>query len=103
MIEICGTTFARAAEIERDILVRRFGGFHVIVDVRSTEDNAVRLWLEDGSTITVGSSGLVEVAQRAIHDSMISAQPRVRIAGAPTQVLQALTVSCRQAIIVVQR
>ena len=85
------------------MLVRRLAGFHVIVDVGSTEDDAVRLWLEDGSTITLGSSGLVEVAQRAIHDSMTSTQRRVRIAGAPTQVLQALTVSWRQAIIVVQR
>jgi hypothetical protein len=44
------------------MLVRRLAGFHVIVDVGSTEDDAVRLWLEDGSTITLGSSGLVEVA-----------------------------------------
>jgi len=63
MIEIYGITFARATEIERGMLVRRLAGFHVIVDVGSTEDDAVRLWLEDGSTITLGSSGLVEVAR----------------------------------------
>jgi hypothetical protein len=33
MIEIYGTTFARAKEIERGMLVRRLAGFHVIVDV----------------------------------------------------------------------
>ena len=54
MIEIYGTIFARATEIERGMLVRRLAGFHVIVDVGSTEDDAVRLWLEDGSTIRLG-------------------------------------------------
>lgn len=43
MIEIYGTIFARAAEIERGMLIRRLAGFHVIVDVGSTENDAVRL------------------------------------------------------------
>jgi hypothetical protein len=54
------------------MLVRRLADFHVILNVGSTEDDEVRLWLEDGSTITLGSSGLVELAQWAIHDSMTS-------------------------------
>jgi hypothetical protein len=64
MIEIYGTTsVARATEIERGMLGRWLAGFHVIVDVGSTKDDAVRLWLEDGSTTTLGSSSLGEVAQ----------------------------------------
>jgi hypothetical protein len=63
MVEVYGTTFARVEEIKRGMLVRRLAGFHVVVDVRVIEDNAVRLWLDDGDTITLGSEGLVEVAQ----------------------------------------
>lgn len=63
-IEVYGTTFARVEEIKRCMLVRRLAGFHVIVDMRSIEDNGVRLWLGDGGTITLGSGGLVEVARR---------------------------------------
>ena len=63
MIEVYGTTFARVEEIKRGMLVRRLAGFHVVVDVRVIEDNAVRLWLDDGDTITLGSDGLVEVAR----------------------------------------
>lgn len=63
MIEVYGTTFARVEEIKRGMLVRRLAAFHVVVDVRVIEDNAVRLWLDDGDTITLGSDGLVEVAR----------------------------------------
>jgi hypothetical protein len=63
MIEVYGTTFARITEIKRGMLVRRLVAFHVVVDVRVIEDDAARLWLDDGSTITLGSSGLVEVAR----------------------------------------
>ena len=63
MIEVYGTTFARVEEIKRGMLVRRLAGFHVVVDVRSIEDSGIRLWLDDGATITLGSEGLVEVAR----------------------------------------
>ena len=63
MIEVYGTTFACVGEIKRGMLVRRLAGFHVVVDVRQIEDNGVRLWLDDGGTITLGSEGLVEVAR----------------------------------------
>lgn len=52
MIEVYGTTFARVDEIKRGMLVRQLAGFHVVVDVRSIEDNGVRLWLDDGGTVT---------------------------------------------------
>ena len=45
------------------MLVRRLAAFHVVVDVRVIEDDAARLWLDDGSTITLRSSGLVEVTR----------------------------------------
>jgi hypothetical protein len=45
------------------MLVRRLAGFHVVVDVRSIEDDGIRIWLDDGGTITLGSNGLVEVAR----------------------------------------
>jgi hypothetical protein len=64
MIEVYGTTFARITEIKRGMLVRRLTAFHVVVDVRLIEDDATRLWLDDGSTITLGGGGLVEVARR---------------------------------------
>ena len=63
MIEVYGTTFAHIEEIKRGMLVRRLAGFHVVVDVRSIEDSGIRLWLDDGATITLGSEGLVEVAR----------------------------------------
>jgi hypothetical protein len=63
MIEVYGTTFARVGEIKRGMLVRRLAGFHVVVDVRVIEDSGIRLWLDDGGTITLGSKGLVEVAR----------------------------------------
>lgn len=62
MIEVYGTTFACIREIKRGMLVRR-AGFHVVVDVRTIEEDAVRLWLDDGSTITLGAKGLVEIAR----------------------------------------
>jgi hypothetical protein len=63
VIEVYGTTFARVEEIKRGMLVRRLADFHVVVDVRSIEDSGVRLWLDDGATIILGSKGLVEVAR----------------------------------------
>lgn len=63
MIEVYGTTFARITEIKRGMLVRRLAAFHIVVDVRVIEDDAARLWLDDGSTISLGSRGLVEVAR----------------------------------------
>ena len=63
MISVYGTTFAHVSEISRGMLVRRFAGFHVVVDVKSIEDDGVRLWLSDGSTFTLGDDGLVEVAR----------------------------------------
>lgn len=63
MIEIYGTTFGRITEIRRGMLVRRLTGFHVVVDMNVIGENANRLWLDDGSTITLGSTGLVEVAR----------------------------------------
>lgn len=63
MISVYGTTFAHVSEISRGMLVRRLAGFHVVVDVKSIEDGGIRLWLSDGSTITLGWEGLVEVAR----------------------------------------
>lgn len=63
MIEIYGTTFACATEIKRGMLVRWLAGFHVAVDVQSIEDEAIRIWLDDGNTITLRQGGLVEVAR----------------------------------------
>ncbi|HET6276260.1 MAG TPA: hypothetical protein VFE16_10065 [Candidatus Cybelea sp.] len=63
MISVYGTTFAHVSEISRGMLVRRLAGFHVVVDVKSIEDGGVRIWLSDGSTITLGCEGLVEVAR----------------------------------------
>ena len=63
MIEVYGTTFARVGEIKRGMLVRRLAGFYVVVDVHSIEDTGIRLWLDDGATITLGSEGLVEVTR----------------------------------------
>ena len=63
MIEVYGTSFARITEIKRGMLVRRLAAFRVVVDVRLIEDDATRLWLDDGSTITLRGGGLVEVAR----------------------------------------
>jgi len=63
MISVYSTTFAHVSEISRGMLVRRLAGFHVVVDVKSIEDGGVRLWLSDGSTITLGHGGVVEVAR----------------------------------------
>ena len=63
MISIYGSTFARVSEITRGMLVRRLAGFHVVVDIKAVEDTGTRLWLSDGSTITLGAEGLVEVAR----------------------------------------
>jgi hypothetical protein len=45
------------------MLVRRLGAFQAVVDVCAIEDHATRLWLDDGSSITLGARGLVEVAR----------------------------------------
>ena len=45
------------------MLVRRLAGFYVVVDIKAVEDTGTRLWLSDGSTITLGAEGLVEVAR----------------------------------------
>jgi hypothetical protein len=58
-----GHNFAHVSEISRSVLVRRIAGFHVVVDLKSVENGGVRLWLNDGSTITLGHDGLVEVAR----------------------------------------
>jgi hypothetical protein len=63
MISVYGTTFAYVSEIARRMLVRRLAGFHVVVDIKAVEDTGTRLWLSDGSTITLGAEGLVEVAR----------------------------------------
>ena len=63
MIPVYGTTFAQVSEITRGMLVRRLAGFHVVVDIKAVEDTGTRLWLSDGSTITLGGEGLVEVAR----------------------------------------
>jgi len=63
MTEVYGTTFASIREIRRGMLVRRLAGLHVVVDIRTIEKDAIRLWLEDGSTITLGPKALVEIAR----------------------------------------
>lgn len=63
MIEVYGTTLAGITEIKRGMLVRRLASFHIVVDVRTIEEDAVRLWLDDGGTITLGAQGLVEIAR----------------------------------------
>jgi len=63
MVEIYGTTLAGITEIKRGMLVRRLAGFHIVLDVRTIEEDAVRLWLDDGSTITLGVQGLIEIAR----------------------------------------
>jgi hypothetical protein len=63
VIEVYGTTFARVTEVKRGMLVRRLAGFHVVVDLRVIEDDAVPLWLDDGSTVTLGAIGIIEVGR----------------------------------------
>lgn len=63
MISVYGTTFAQVSEIARGMLVRRLAGFCVVVNIKAVEDTGTRLWLSDGSTITLGPGGLVEVAR----------------------------------------
>ena len=63
MIEVYGTTFASVREVKPGMLVRRLASFQVVVDVRTLEEDGVRLWLDDGNTITIGPKGLVEIAR----------------------------------------
>ena len=63
MISVYGTTFAHVREIARGMLVRRLGGFYVVVDIAPFEDDGIRIWLSNGSTITLGRDGLVEAAR----------------------------------------
>jgi hypothetical protein len=53
MISVYGTTTAHVSEIARGMLVRRLAGFHVVVDITAIEDDGVRIWLSDGSTISL--------------------------------------------------
>ena len=50
------------------MLVRRLAGFHVVVDVCVIEDGAVRLWLDDGSTMTLGASVLSRRRARGAYE-----------------------------------
>jgi hypothetical protein len=63
MIEVYGTTLALITEIKPAMLVRWLAAFHVVVDVHGVDDGAIRLWLDNGDTITLGPSGLVELAR----------------------------------------
>jgi hypothetical protein len=63
VIEVYGTTLALITEIKPAMLVRWLAGFHVVVDVQRVDDGAIRVWLDDGDTITLGPTGLVEVAR----------------------------------------
>ena len=63
MVEIFGTTFALITEIKPAMLVRWLAGFHVVTDVQRVDEGAIRLWLDNGETITLGPTGLVEVAR----------------------------------------
>ena len=63
MIEVYGTTLACIREIKRGMLVRRLAGFHVVVDCVRSKKMPIRLWLDDGSTITLGAKALVEIAR----------------------------------------
>ncbi|MHB8432250.1 MAG: hypothetical protein ACYDCA_01355 [Candidatus Tyrphobacter sp.] len=62
MIEVYGTTLALITEIKPAMLIRWLAAFHVVVDVQQV-DEAIRLWLDNGETITLGPTGLVEVAR----------------------------------------
>jgi hypothetical protein len=63
MISVYGTTFAHLRQIARGMLVRRLAGFYVVVDIAPLEDDGVRIWLSDGSTITLSPEALLEVAR----------------------------------------
>jgi hypothetical protein len=63
MIEVYDATFACITEIERGTLVRQLAAFHVVVDAQTVEDDTIRLWLGDGRTITLGLTGIIEVAR----------------------------------------
>jgi hypothetical protein len=63
MIEVYSTTLALITEIKPAMLVRWLAAFHVVVDVHGVDDGAIRLWLDNGDTITLGPTGLVEAAQ----------------------------------------
>ncbi|MFY9664352.1 MAG: hypothetical protein WAK19_07850 [Candidatus Cybelea sp.] len=63
MISVYGTTFAQVSKIARGMLVRRLPGFHILVDIKAVESTGTRLRLSDGSTMTLGPEGLVEVAR----------------------------------------
>jgi hypothetical protein len=60
MVEVYGSTLAQITEIQRGHVVRWLACWHVVVDIATIEDG-VRLWLDDGCTITLGTEGLVEV------------------------------------------
>jgi hypothetical protein len=63
MIEVYGTTLALISEIKPAMLIRWLAAFHVVVDVQQIDEGAIRLWLDNGDTITLGPTGLVEVAR----------------------------------------
>lgn len=63
MLSVYGTTPAHVSEIARGMLVRRLAGFYAVVDVIAVEETGTRLWLNGGSTITLGAEVLVEVAR----------------------------------------
>jgi hypothetical protein len=63
MISVYGTTLAQVSEISRGMVVRRLAGFHVVVDIKAIEDGGTRFWLSDGSTMTLGPEGLIEIAR----------------------------------------
>lgn len=42
---------------------RGLAGFLVVVDIAAIGDEGIRIWLNDGSTISLGPEGLVEVTR----------------------------------------
>jgi hypothetical protein len=63
MISVCGTTFAHVSEIARGMWSGDLPVFMWSSTTQAIEDSGTRLWLSDGSTITLGPEGLVEVAR----------------------------------------
>ena len=63
MIEVYGTALALVTEIRPAMLVRWLGRLHVVTDVQRVDEGANCLWLGSGDTITLGPTGLVEVAR----------------------------------------
>jgi hypothetical protein len=63
MIEVYGTTLALITEIKPAMLVRWLAAFHVLVDVHGVDEGANPLCLDNGHTITLGPTGLVEVVR----------------------------------------